>query len=334
VIGYDRLPSGAPAATLQAHVASETRRSSWALRHRLADLGYLETISFSFIDEASELELAGNADPIRVLNPIASSMDVMRSTLLGSLLGVLRTNVARKATRVRVFEIGKIFERDAAATDGAGSVAGVRQPTRVGGLAFGPVEPLHWGASPRQVDFFDVKGDVEALLAPTIARFVPSRHPALHPGRSAAIEVDGRTIGIVGELHPRWRQRDELPAPAVLFEIDADALRTRAMPHHAALPRRQSAWRDLAVIAGPAVRHEALVDAITAHPSGLVRSVSLFDVYKPSAPVADVAADERSLAVRLELLDDTTTLTDERIDAVVADVLRTLGERLGVRLRR
>ncbi|NUZ08243.1 phenylalanine--tRNA ligase subunit beta [Piscinibacter koreensis] len=334
LIGYDRLPAGAPSAALHARAASETRRSSWALRHRLAGLGYLETINFSFVDDASETELADNAAPVRVLNPIASSMGVMRSTLLGSLLGVLRSNLARKATRVRVFELGKVFLRDAEASAGPGSVGGVRQPTRVGGLAFGPVDPLQWGAPARNVDFFDVKGDVETLLAPTVARFVPTRHPALHPGRSAAVEVDGRTIGVIGELHPRWRQRHELPGAAVLFELDVEALRAQPMPRHAALPRRQSAWRDLAVVAGPDVSHEALIETITSHPSGLIRSANLFDIYKPSAPVPDMAADERSLAVRLELLDDTTTLTDERIDAVVTDVLRTLGERLGVRLRR
>jgi phenylalanyl-tRNA synthetase beta chain len=299
----------------------------------LAALGYLETINFSFVDEASERDLAGNADLIRVLNPIASSLSVMRSTLLGSLLGVLRANLARKAPRVRVFEIGKVFLRDAAAPDSPVAVAGVRQPTRVAGLAFGPADPLHWDGAPRGVDFFDLKGDVEALLAPTVARFVPASHPALHPGRSAAIEIDGRSVGVIGELHPRWRQSYELPGSVVLVELDVDVLRSRAMPRHAALPRRQPAWRDLAVVGGPGVTHAALIDAITAHPSGLVRAASLFDIYKPAAPVNDMAADERSFAVRLELLDDAATLTDERIDAVVADVLATLRERLGVRLR-
>lgn len=333
VVGYDKLPDTPPLAPVTARVRSETRRGLNDLRHALARLDYQETVNFSFVEERWEHELAGNPDPIRVLNPIASPLAVMRSSLLGSLVGVLRHNLARKATRVRVFEIGRVYLRAPESPDTERSVAGLVQPQRIAALAFGPADELQWGQRERGVDFFDLKGDLEALLAPRIATFVPTEHPALHPGRSARIEVEGRDVGVIGELHPRWRQAYELPSAPVLFELDTEALLARDLPLFEALPRQQAAIRDIAVIAGEHVTHAALMGAIDAAQTGLVRSARLFDVYKPTTPTGDLAAGERSLAVRLELLDDETTLTDERIAATVARVLESLHQRLGVRLR-
>ena len=334
VLGYDTLPALAPRGALVPRVGSESRRGSDAIRGRIAALGYREAITFSFVDEDSERGLAGNADPIRVLNPIASSMAVMRSSLLGSLVGVLRLNVARKASRARVFEVGRVFMRDASVVDGPLSVAGVLQPMRVAGLAFGAVDTLQWSTNERMVDFYDVKGDIERLLAPTRAVFVPASHPALHPGRSARVEIDGVAVGFVGELHPRWRQASELPSAPVLFELDLEALSPHVVPAFEPLPRQQPAWRDIAVTGGEHVTHDELIEAIMAVPGGLVRSARLFDIYKPAKPTADIGPGERSLAVRLEILDDDVTLTDARIDSVVADVLAGLQRGLGLRLRR
>src|SRR6185436_15534384 len=215
----------------------------------------------SFVEERWEHELAGNADPVRVLNPIASPLSVMRSSLAGSLVDVLRRNLARKASRVRVFEVGRVFRRNPAALDGPLAVAGVDQPMRVAGLAFGAADTPQWGVKERGVDFFDVKGDVEALLAPRRVTFLAAEHPALHPGRCARIEIGGQVIGHVGELHPRWRQAYELPTAPVLFELDLAALLERDLPAATAIPRQQAAWRDLAVVVGDAVTHDALIAA-------------------------------------------------------------------------
>ncbi len=328
VLGYSALPDAPPVGTIAARVPSESRRGADAVRHRVAALGYQETINFSFVDERWERELAGNADPIRLVNPMASHLNVMRSSLLGGLVGVLRSNLARRAARVRVFELGRVFRRDPAALDGDRSIAGVDQPLRVAGLAFGDSAPVQWGVKARAVDFFDVKGDVEALLAPRVARFVPAEHPALHPGRSARVDLDGVAVGFVGELHPRWRQAYELPVAPMLFELDLAALSVHALPAFEPIARHQSVWRDLSVVADDAVTHDALMAAIGAGTGGLVRSARLFDVWKPAS-----GASPRSLSIRLELLDDDATLTDARVDAAVAEVLATLGQRLGVRLR-
>jgi phenylalanyl-tRNA synthetase beta chain len=166
-------------------------------------------------------------------------------------------------------------------------------------------------------------------LAPRSARFIVAAHPALHPGRSARVEVDGRAIGWVGELHPRWCQGYELPHAPVVFELDLTTLLERGLPHAQAVPRQQSALRDLALVVGEGVSHAALIDALVDDASGLVRSARLFDLYKPKT----AGADERSMAVRLELRDDDTTLTEERIEAAQAQALQRVQQRLGARLR-
>jgi phenylalanyl-tRNA synthetase beta chain len=333
LLGYDALPPGLARGSLHATVTSERRRSTSALRHAVAELGWQETISFSFVDERWERDFAGNETPVRVVNPIAAAHSAMRSTLIGSLVEVLRVNLARKVARVRVFELGKVYVRDHTAASGALGVAGLRQPLRLAGLAHGTASPPQWGIAERPVDFFDVKGDLESLLAPATARFVPALHPALHPGRSAAIELDGERVGYVGELHPRWQQAYELPGSVVVFEIDAEALLRRSLPTFEPLPKQQSAWRDIAVVAGPEVRHDALMAAIAAAAQPSVRDATLFDIFTPKGGAAGIAEGERSLAVRLEIRDDARTLTDEQIDRVVAAVLASLQQRLGVRLR-
>ncbi len=334
LIGYDALPVAAPLASLRSRVSSGSQRSADALRAQLAAYGYHETISFSFVDERWERELAGNADPIRVVNPMALQWAVMRSSLIGSLVEVLRVNLARKADRVRVFELGRVYRRDAGLKDGPAEVAGVDQPRRLGGLAFGSVAPIQWGQGARAVDFFDVKGEIEALVGPRRARFVAAEHPALHPGRSARVEIEGRIAGFVGELHPRWRQAYELPSAPVLFELDVAALVDRPAPAYQPLPRQQPVWRDIAVIAPEALTHDELMTCIDAcADQSLVRSARLFDVYRPTVPSRNMGAGERSLAVRLELRDDSTPLTDERVDGVVRNLIAALQERLHVRLR-
>jgi phenylalanyl-tRNA synthetase beta chain len=320
-------------APVTARVRPESRRGAFAVRRLLAGLDYQETINFSFVEERWERELAGNDDPIRVLNPIAAPQAVMRSSLVGSLVAVLRHNLARRASRVRVFEVGRVFRRDASVAEGDRNVAGIAQPMRVAGLAYGPADALQWGAKERGVDFFDVKGDVEALLAPRRASFVAEPHPALHPGRSARVEIDGRTIGFVGELHPRWRQAYELPHAPVLFELDLDAMLDVPVPAFESLPRQQAALRDVALVVRDDVGHDALVAALRADAAGLIRTATLFDIYKPAGAVAGIAEGERSLAVRLELLDPEATLTDERIDAAVAAAVERARSGVGARLR-
>ena len=337
MVGYNNLPHTPPQAPITAKIRQEAQRSAFAVRRSLAALGYQETINFSFVEERWELELAGNPNPIKLLNPIASQMSVMRSSLIGSLLQVLRFNLARKAPRVRVFEIGRVFLRDATVKSTDTTVEGFDQPMRVSGLASGGADTLQWGRKEQSVDFFDVKGDVEALLAPLKAEFVPATHPALHPGRTAEVKIQGRSIGFVGELHPKWRQSYELAAAPVVFELELDAVLARQVPAFQSVAKFQAVQRDIAVVVADQVTHADLIAAVKSAPTqGLLRDVQLFDVYRPKlAKDAEVIAGstDRSLALRVTLNSDESTLTEDQIESAMKAVVEQLVTSVGARQR-
>ncbi|MDB5966985.1 MAG: phenylalanyl-tRNA synthetase beta subunit [Polaromonas sp.] len=338
MVGYNQLPATPPLAPITARLAPESGRSPFAVRRALASLGYQETINFSFVEERWEHELAGNPNPIKLLNPIASQMSVMRSSLIGSLLQVLRFNLDRKAARVNVFEVGRVFLRDAASVNSDTSVAGFSQPMRVAGLAWGPRAALHWGQGDKAVDFFDIKGDVESLLGPRGATFAPATHPAMHPamhpGRCASVSRDGRLIGFVGELHPQWRQGYDLAQAPLLFELSLDEVLSRDVPAFVPVSKLQPVERDIAVIVPESATHAALMAAIHgADTRGLLRHATLFDVYRPQPGNPSMQLGEKSLAVRLVLSGGAATLTDDDIEAAVQAVLARLQTDLQARLR-
>jgi phenylalanyl-tRNA synthetase beta chain len=334
MVGYNNLPTNPPLAPITASMRRETERSPFAVRRLLAGLGYQETINYSFVEESWERDLAGQTHPIRLLNPIASQMSVMRSSLIGSLLQVVKFNADRKADRVRVFELGRVFLRNASVPGSDSTVEGFDQPMRVAGMAWGPLEPLGWTGKSRQVDFYDAKADVEALLAPAKAEFVAAEHPAMHPGRCAQVRLNDQVIGHVGELHPRWRQAWELAQAPVVFELDLAAVTARQVPVAQPVAKHQSALRDIAVIVAEQVTHAQLMAAIHAAPTqGLVRDAVLFDIYRPKADATGLAPGEKSLAVRLTLHSDEGTLTDAQIDVAMAAVVDQLSRQVTARLR-
>jgi len=337
MVGYNNLPHTPPLAPITAKIRAEAQRSPFAVRRALAALGYQETINFSFVEERWEHELAGNPNPIKLLNPIASQMSVMRSSLIGSLVQVLRFNAARKAPRVRVFELGRVFLRDASVKSTDATVEGFDQPMRIAGLVGGSADTLQWGRKEQGVDFFDAKGDVEALLAPLKATFTPGTHPAMHPGRCAQVVLDGKVIGHVGELHPKWRQSYELATAPMVFELALDAVLARPVPEFKPVAKFQAVQRDIAVVVADSVTHADLMAAVWAAPtSGLLRDAQLFDVYRPKLAKDAVAADggtDRSLAVRLTLNSDEATLTEEQIETAVKAVVEQLVAAVAARQR-
>ena len=341
MIGYDNLPTTKPLAPIAPKLRAENRRSPYTVRHALAGLGYQETINFSFVEAKWEAELAGNQDPVKLLNPIASQLSVMRSSLIGSLMQVLKFNVDRKAPRVRVFELGRVFFKDASVVDSDTTVKGFYQPMRVAGLAYGAADQLQWGRVDAKVDFYDVKGDVEALLAPLKPVFEPAEHPAMHPGRCARVLLDGQAIGFVGELHPQWRQEWDLAQAPVMFELELDAVLARQVPVFAPVAKHQAVERDIAVVVKEAVTHAQVMQAIAAGvPGGMLRHAVLFDVFRPKklkageeAAPGSLAQDEKSLAVRLTLGRDDASLTDVDIDTAMQAAIAALQTQVQARLR-
>jgi phenylalanyl-tRNA synthetase beta chain len=318
VYGFENIPALPPVAASAMKIAPENTRSLFAVRHQLADLGYQEVVNMSFVESQWEADFNANGDPIKLQNPIASQLSVMRSSLIGSLVANVRYNLNRKAGRVRVFEVGAIFRRDAAVADGALTVAGFDQPKRVAAMAYGQAIDEQWGAAARVVDYFDVKADLEALFAPRPLRFSKLNHPGLHPGRSAQVELDGAVIGFIGELHPRWLQKYDLPQAPVLFEVDAVALQQRIVPNYSDISKFPGATRDLALVVKQDLAAQALIDTFAAelqvNPAGkIVQAIVLFDEYRGKG----LSSDEKSLAFRFSLQDTQTTLQDDVVDAVM-----------------
>jgi phenylalanyl-tRNA synthetase beta chain len=345
--GFDRIPAHPPLAAAAMRARPETQRSVHAIRSELALNGYQELVNFSFVDASWEADFAGNTDPIRVLNPIASQLAVMRTTLIGGLVGALRFNLNRKSARARLFEMGRVFRRDAGVADGPLCVCGIDQPLRVAGLAYGAAEDDHWAGAKRDVDFFDVKGDVERLLEGKAVRFMATEHPALHPGRSAAIEHNDVTLGVVGELHPRLQQKYELLAAPVVFELDVAPLLETELPHWQFAPRFPVVLRDLALWFDASVSLQRVLDTVNELMRQdarlrVLREFRLFDVYRapagdssktPGASANALLNKEKSLAFRVVLQDTERTLSEADADAAIAALREGLRDRVGARLR-
>ncbi len=321
VHGYDNVPAPRPQAGLAMLPAAETRRPAGSLRQLLVDRDYQEIVSFAFVSAEWERDLAANTAPVRLMNPIAAHLDVMRSTLMGGLVDCLRINLNRKHERVRIFELGRCFL-------GTADNRAV-QPMRIGGLAYGGAVAEQWGAAARPVDFYDVKADVEALCWPRTPRFEAAEHPALHPGRSARVWLGERAIGWLGTLHPRWRQQYDLSGEPVLFELDLDALLERDIPAYGEISRLPVVRRDLAVVVDEAVCAGDLLGAMEEARDAFVTEVALFDVYRGKG----VDEGKKSLAFRVLMQDTRRTLTDEEVDGAMARLLRVLTSRFDARLR-
>ena len=334
--GFENIPAHLPVARHVMRVPPEATRDVHAIADGIAARGYREALNYSFVEAAWERDFVGNDDPIRLLNPIAAPLAVMRSSLIGSLVANVRFNANRKATRVRMFEIAKVYKRDPKVAAGPSSVAAIEQPLSVAAVAWGPALPEQWGERARPVDFFDVRADIEALFASlgpdAQPRFEAASHPALHPGRSASISSRGRVVGHVGELHPRWVQQYELVSAPIVFELDAAVLMEARLPRPQAVPRFPVVVRDLALIVDNTVTAGAVmaaIDAARAAEGELVRDAQLFDQYRGKG----LNENEKSLAFRFWLQDTRQTLDEAAIEAAMTRLVSALGTSIGARLR-
>ncbi|MDP2266537.1 MAG: phenylalanine--tRNA ligase subunit beta, partial [Thiobacillus sp.] len=306
LFGYDNIPAQPPAAPSRMLPQDETVLPDDILRQMLVGLDYQEVITYSFVDPAWETALDAEAKPLPLANPIASQLSVMRTTLWGGLIETLRHNLNRQQERVRIFELGRVYA----------SLA--QQPLKIGGVIYGEVLPEQWGASARRVDFFDLKGDIERLFGHALDTR-PGVHPALHPGQSAELWHDGKTIGWVGALHPRLVQAFDLPSAPMLFEIDAQVLAQREVPRHAAVSRFPLVRRDLAFVLDVATPAGELLAALREAAPAQVRSIDVFDDYRGKG----MAENQKSLAIRVVMQDTQRTLTDQEVEDSVQKLVKT-----------
>lgn len=334
VYGFENIPALPPVAASAMRIPPENTRSLFTIRRQLADADYQEVVNFSFVEQEWEADFAGNTNPIKLLNPIASQMSVMRSSMIGSLIANVRYNLNRKVSRIRLFEIGAIYLRNNVEQDGPLSVAGFDQPKRVAAIAYGSVAEEQWGMASRNVDYFDVKADLEALFAPQTLTFVKVEHPALHPGRSASILLNGEVVGFIGELHPRWQQKYDLPLAPVLFEVNASALQSVGVPSYKEISKFPAVTRDLALVVKQTVPMQDLMDAFISEKKynpvcNILQVVVLFDEYRGKG----LESDEKSLAFRFTLQDTQLTLQDDLVDAAMAAFVAAATTKHGAKLR-
>ncbi|UKH18168.1 phenylalanine--tRNA ligase subunit beta [Actinobacillus pleuropneumoniae] len=327
IYGYNSIPNNSPLAHLTMKGTPEKLLEVNRIRTALVDSDYQEVVTYSFVDPKKQALLHPNQEALILPNPISSEMSAMRLSLLTGLLDTIAYNQSRQQTRVRIFEGGLRFIPDAAAE------SGIRQELVFGAAIVGDKRPVHWESKGEAVDFFDLKGDMERVLSLTSARhdlkFVAKQFPALHPGQSAAIMLDGKEIGFIGSVHPSIVQKLGIKGKPVVFEILGDAIANRPVPAAKEISKFPANNRDIAVVVDENVPAGDVLDACR-HAGGVkLVAVNLFDVYRG----ANLAAGKKSLAISLTVQDTEKTLEEEEISTVIQAVLAELAQRFQAYLR-
>lgn len=327
IYGYNSIPNNSPLAHLTMKGTPEKLLEVNRIRTALVDSDYQEVVTYSFVDPKKQALLHPNQEALILPNPISSEMSAMRLSLLTGLLDTIAYNQSRQQTRVRIFEGGLRFIPDAAAE------SGIRQELVFGAAIVGDKRPVHWESKGEAVDFFDLKGDMERVLSLTSARhdlkFVAKQFPALHPGQSAAIMLDGKEIGFIGSVHPSIVQKLGIKGKPVVFEILGDAIANRPVPAAKEISKFPANNRDIAVVVDENVPAGDVLEACRRAGGSKLIAVNLFDVYRG----ANLAAGKKSLAISLTVQDTEKTLEEEEISAVTQAVLAELAQRFQAYLR-
>jgi phenylalanyl-tRNA synthetase beta chain len=317
--GYDKIEAIAPQAALNMLPAPEAAlKLAWA-RNVLVNQAYQEIITYSFVDENWERDLLGNANPIKLKNPIASNMSVMRSGLWGGLLDTLTYNLNRKQERAMLFEIGASYHQDKQS---------YREETRVAGLFYGAFQPEQWSAATRDVDFYDVKAHVDALTH-NQAEYRAEAHSALHPGQTARVYLHGQPIGWIGKLHPKWQQHYSLAKSTFLFELETASLLNIQLANYVEVPKFLPIRRDIAVIVDADLPVQAMIDAANSAKIPLLLQIQLFDIYQGKG----IPENKKSLAFLILMQDTNKTLLDVEAEATMAELLKLLQKQFSATLR-
>ncbi|MCX8048933.1 MAG: phenylalanine--tRNA ligase subunit beta [Methylohalobius sp.] len=326
VYGYEHLPRRIPVLRGHMQPVCEGKVELARVQDLLADLGYQEAITYSFVDPKLQAKLTPQLEPVALANPISQEMAVMRTTLWMGLLRAASYNLNRQRSRIRLFEHGLTFWREGDK---------ICQVPKLAGLIMGAVAPEQWAQTSRAVDLYDLKGDVEVLLRLTgnlnDFRFAVAQHPALHPKQAAVLlrRRDKRICGWLGMLHPMLAEEWGFDQDVFLFELDQAILDAKKIPKFKPLSKYPAIRRDLALVVSEKTHAQDVLDVVSQELSDLLTGVTVFDVWRGEG----LARGEKSLAIGIVLQHPERTLTDAEVDAVVAQVLQSLAEKFQVRLR-
>ncbi|HNP66072.1 MAG TPA: phenylalanine--tRNA ligase subunit beta, partial [Woeseiaceae bacterium] len=322
--GYDSIPELTAFARAPLETVTETEVDVGRVADTLVARDYQEVITYSFIDERANEIFTGSQSDLVLSNPISSEMSVMRASLWPGMVAAAAANKARQQDRVRLFEVSKTFH---------GTLAEHTEVVRIAGLVTGPARPEQWASTSENVDFFDIKADVEALLALACGdekiEFRSTEHPALQPGQAAQIIRRGEVIGVFGKLHPRIANTYDLKRGVYLFELDAVKTLRATAPSASAISKFPAIRRDIAVIVDDTVSADAIVDAVAASSPDLIQGVRIFDIYKGEG----IEAGRKSVAIGLILQETSRTLTDDDADVAMAAAVKNLEDLFAAVLR-
>ncbi len=321
---YAEIPDQFPRNSLKMLEKPEGRVSVRRMCEALVQRGYQEVITYSFVDPALQALLEPEARPLSLLNPIASDLAQMRVSLWPGLLGVLLHNRRRQHERLRLFETGLRFVEHEGQLD---------QRPVLGGAVCGPLLPEQWGAPEHETDLFDLKGDIEALLAlkgqGATAEFAPATHPALHPGQTVDVAIGGKIVGLFGLLHPALAQKLDLDGRVALFQFELAPLAEACVPKFREISRFPSVRRDLSVIVKRDLAVAGLLDCAGRARPETLKDLQLFDVYEGEG----IDSSEKSVSLRLTFQASSRTLMDNEVETVTKAILARLVNELGARLR-
>jgi phenylalanyl-tRNA synthetase beta chain len=327
IYGYHRIPACIPQAPLNFQTHSEKKLPLNRLRTLLVDRGYQEAITYSFVDPEQQQRLHPQQPALILPHPISVKLSAMRLSLWSGLLGALLYNQHRQQQRIRLFEMGLRFIPDDQAEQG------VLQERVIAGVISGDRDEAHWDLPHHSVDFFDIKGDVEALFAlaghSNTLQFKQSSHPALHPGQSATIYLRGELIGYLGALHPTVEQQLEIHGRTLVFELLVDPLLQCSVPHARKLSRFPVNRRDLAVVVSETVSAESVLELCKEIAKDELLQIKLFDIYRSEA----VPSGYKSLAMSLWLQSSNRTLGEGEMAEIISRVVTALQQRFQAALR-
>ncbi len=321
--GYDKLPNTRPQGTVLTTNITETLTPVERLQNLMVDRGYHEAVTYSFVEPKIQQLLAqDDSAPIKLANPISSDLSVMRTSLWPGLVQAMVYNANRQHDRIRLFEVGRVFK---------GNLNDIAQPRQIGGLIYGSNYAEQWSQNPREVDFFDIKADVEALLAlgGGQVRFEKESHPALHPGQSARVYKNDEAIGWLGAIHPKLNKSLDIDGKVYVFELSLNDVVDSVVPEFETLSKFPALRRDLALLVDDAVNAGQIEDCLSKIDSDILKSFQLFDVYSGEG----VELGKKSLAVAFILQHKERTLTDDEVDSLLKTVTETLSQKLNATIR-
>lgn len=323
IYGYNNLPRSSLLMRSELTTATETLLDIDRVKDLLVDRGYQEAITYSFVDEDIQKTVTPNDELIRLKNPISSEMAVMRTTLWCGLLKAALYNTNRQQARVRLFESGLRFVKQNGET---------HQQKMLAGLVLGTAYSEQWTEKSRKVDFYDAKADIQAMfaLAGCEVNFHSATHVSLHPGQTAQIVTpDGQTIGWLGMLHPNLEKKLGFDTQVFLFELDQNLMLNKRISVFKSLSKYPSVRRDLALIVDEAITASEIINCVKKSTGTVLQDVIIFDVYRGKG----IEEGKKSMALSLVIQDDTQTLTDSEIDAIVSRLLLLLANEKNAKLR-